>query len=212
MKNYFLILPAVLLSGVAALAASPTYKTMSASGNAASPASVTFPADPYGTQVRVIGVNYSTDTNNSVLSFASGTTVYTQTATNQATSSVTNQINSTNGLSVGATLVLQHGGVCYANTVLTWNQSTNIASPYQGTNVVLNSGGWAVAASAGDPVYLMGAATTLPAPAASSGSTTSAAVNGEAIYVGSLAGRPVTVTITPAFATNKLNSVTAHYD
>ena len=211
MNKTFSILTAVLLSGVAALAASPTYKTMSASGNAASPASLTFPADP-STQVRVIGVNYSTDTNNSALSFTSGTTAFTQTATNQATSSVTNQINSTNGLAVGATLVLQHAGVCYANTVLTWNQSTNIASPYQGTNVVLNSGGWAVASSAGDSIYLMGTATTTPAPAASSGSTTSAAVNGEAIYVGTLGGRPVTVTITPAFATNKLNAVTAHYD
>ena len=192
-------------------AASPSYVTQSAGGNAAAGASLIIPADP-SSQIRIVNLNNSTDTNNSVLSFASGTTAYTLTRTNWASTSVTNQINSTNGLYTGATLVLQHRGVCYVNTLLTWNQTNGMADFNHGTNVVLNSGGWGVAASPGDSIYLMSAATTLPAPAAASGTTTTAAINGEVVYVGTYVGRPVSVSLTPAFVTNRLNTVTAHYD
>ena len=210
MKNKILLMPGIAAVALLAIAASPAYVTKSANGNAASPASLILPADPY-TQIRVVNVNYSTDTNNSVLSFASGTTAYSIQATNQATSSTTNLINSTNGLSVGATLVLQHSGVCYSATEASWNSGTNV-SIYGLTNVVLNSGGWGVATTVGDSVYLMGTATTFAAAAASSGTTTSAAANGEAIYVAAYQGRPVSVTLTPALVTNKLNNVVAHYD
>ena len=211
MKNKILLTAALAGIALLAIAASPAYVTKSANGNAAAPANVILPADPY-TQIRVVNVNYSTDTNNSVLSFTSGTTAYSIQFTNYATSATTNCINSTNGLSGGATLVLQHNGACYSSTVSSWAAVTN-ASLYTGyTNVVLASGGWGVASSVGDSVYLMGTATTLPSPAASSGTTTTAAVNGEAIYVASYQGRPVSVTITPALVTNKLNTVIVHYD
>jgi hypothetical protein len=51
----------------------------------------------------------------------------------------------------------------------------------------------------------------VPAPAAASGTTTTATFQGEAIYVGNY-GRLVKVTISPALTTNQLGSVTAHYD
>lgn len=209
MKKLFILGSAVMLACASALAALPTYKTVSAAGNAAAPATVYFPFDP-NSQVRVIYVNYNTDTNNSVLSFTSGSTSYSVTTTNQAASSTTNLISSTNGLSAGATLVLQHGGTCYSSTVSSWFKNTN-AAPYGGTGVVLASGGWGVATSVGDEVELMSSATTIPAPAASSGTTTTAAVSGDAIYVGNY-GRIVALTVTPALATNKVNSASAHYD
>jgi hypothetical protein len=210
MNNKILISVGMLALAVSAFAASPAYVTKSAAGNAAAPAQLTFPADP-NSQVRIIQASYDTDTNNSVLSFSSGTTAYYQTITNTATTMVTNQINSTNGLTPNATLVLQHAGVCYPATVTAWNQATNFG-PYMGTNIVLASGGWGVIASPGDSIYLMSSAVTIAAPAAASGTTTSATISGEALYVGQYSGRPVTVKITPAFATNKLSSVTAHYD
>ena len=200
-KNLLLI--AALTVALTAFASLPTYLSKSANGNAASPATYIFPADQ-STQIRVVGVNYTTDTNNSVLSFSGGTTAYTITETNQATSSVTNKINSTNGLSGSAVLVLQHNGVCYAATVSSWNSSTN-AGFYGGTNVVLASGGWGVRTSAGDSVYLMDTPVTIPA-------TSSAAINGEAIYAAALPGRPLMVQLTPALATNKLNTVTVRYE
>jgi hypothetical protein len=192
-----------------ALAALPTYKTQSAVGNAAAPSIVYFNYDP-NSQIRVIYANYNTDTNNSVLSFATGGTTFYIQATNQATSSTTNQISGTNGLSGSAVLLLHHAGTIYSATASSWTSSTN-AGIYGLTNVVLSSGGWGVATSVGDEVEVMSTATTIPAPAAASGSTTTAAFSGDALYVGNY-GRDVSVAITPAFITNKLNSVSAHYD
>ncbi|MEI8288673.1 MAG: hypothetical protein WCH99_04325 [Verrucomicrobiota bacterium] len=198
-----LILAAALTTGLTALAALPIYNTKSANGNAAAPATVIFPADP-ATQIRVVGVNYTTDTNNSVLAFSGGSTAFSIVETNQATSSVTNKINSTNGLAGSAVLVLQHGGVCYAATVSAWNSSTN-AGFYGGTNVVLTSGGWGVRTSAGDSVYLMDTPITIPA-------ASSTMIGGEAIYAATLPGRPVMAQLTPALVTNKLNNVTVRYE
>jgi hypothetical protein len=209
MKKILLTTLVGLAACVAAFAGLPTYKTVSAVGNAAAPATVYFPYDA-NSQVRVIYANYNTDTNNSSLSFATGTTPYSIAATNVATSSTTNLLSSTNGLSTSAVLVLQHGGTCYSSTVASWFSNTN-AAPYGGTGVVLASGGWGVATSVGDEVELMSSATTIPAPAAASGSTTTAAMSGDAIFVGNY-GRIVSATITPALVTNKLNSVSAHYD
>ena len=135
-----------------------------------------------------------------MLSFSGGSVAYTIVETNQATSSVTNKINSTNGLAASAVLLLNRGGTYYAASVSSWNSTTN-SGFYGGTNVVLASGGWGVATSVGDPVYLMDTAVTIPI-----GATTNA-INGEAIYVGALPGRPVRVVLTPALVTNRLNSV-----
>ena len=187
-----------------ASASSPAYKTKSASGNAASPSEVIFPADPT-TQIRLVNANWNSDTNNAGLSFSGGSTAFYVTATNVASSSVTNQINSTNGLSANAVLVLQHAGTCYSATVSTWNQFTN-SGPYGGTNVVLASGGWGVSTGVGDDVYLMDTPVTVPV-----GATTNV-MNGEAIYVANLSGRPVRVVLTPSLSTNKLNSVIGRYE
>lgn len=184
--------------------AGPGYKTASANGNAASPAAVILPADP-STTLRLVTVNWSSDTNNAVLSIADGGTAYSIVETNQATTSVTNKINSTNGLSAGAVLVLQKGSTCYAATVSAWNSSTN-SGPYGGTNVVLASGGWGVATAVGDAVYLMNSPVTLPV-----GATTNWQ-SGTAIFSATYPGRPVRVVLTPALVTNKLNSVVGHYE
>lgn len=210
LKEKILLMAGLGLGALGALAASPAYLTQSANGTHAAPASLIIPADPY-TQIRVLDIDYSTDTNNSALSFTSGTTVYSIMATNVAPSSITNQINSTNGLAAGATLVLQHNGACYSATVATWNCSTN-AGPYGAANVVLSSGGWGVSTTPGDGVYLMGNATTMPAPAAVNGTTTTVNLSGEAIYVAQLSGRPVSVSLSPALSANALNAVTVHRD
>jgi hypothetical protein len=198
-----LILTGIVGLAALAIASSPIYKTMSKNGNAAAPAQVIFPADPT-TQIRIVNVNFTTDTNNSTLSFSGGATAYSITQTNLATTSVTNAISQTNALLVGSGLVLQHAGVCYYSTIASYAQNTN-AAPYGGTNVVLASGGWGVLTSPGDSVYLMDTAVTIPA-------TATAAINGEAIYVATLPGRPVRVLLSPAEGTNQINSVTAHYD
>lgn len=174
-------------------------KTMSANGNATAGAGVIFPADPAGTW-RLLTANWSSDTNNAVLSISDGGTAYSIVETNQATTSVTNKINSTNGLSANAVLVLQHAGVCYAATVSSWNSSTN-AGFYGGTNVVLASGGWGVATKVGDSVYLMNTPITLPI-----GATTNFQ-SGYSLFSSTYQGRPMRVVLTPALATNKLNSV-----
>lgn len=193
MKKLFII--ASMLACVSALAALPTYKSTSASGSTA--ATAYFPADP-NSQVRVVGYNATSDKAGSVMSFTTGTTAFYVTATNLATSSVTNYINSTNGLANSATLVVQHAGACYANTISSYGTNTS------GAFVVLASGGWGVATSVNDDVYLMSSATTIPV-----GATTSVQ-NGEAVYVGNY-GRPVKVTLDGTSAC-AINAISAHYD
>ena len=210
MKKTILLLTVGVACAVAAFAGSPTYKTTSANGNAASPAAVILLSDPT-TQIRVVSAVYTTDTNNSALSCSSGTTALNITQTNLATSSITNAINTTNGLTAGAILVLEHAGVGYAATLASVTCNTN-AAPFGGTNVVLASGGWGVLTTPGDNVYVMSSATSIPAPAATSGANTTAAMNGEAIYVAALPGRPVRMVLTPAYVTNQLNNIVAHYD
>lgn len=193
-----LVVAAVALLETVALtsyAGSPTYTTLSAGGNPATPANVSFVADP-ARQVRIVSVWYQGDTNNAVLQFSSGSGAYAMVATNAATTTVTNVINTTAGLAASATMCLEHLGVNYYATL----SSTN-----NGTNLVLNSGGWGVLPSVGDSVYQMGTVTQIPV-----GSVTNA-LNGDAIFVGDY-GRPVRVVLTPCGATNRLNSVGARYD
>lgn len=194
-----LIAAAAFASTALTCLAGPGFVTLSANGNAAAPASVILPADP-STQARLVTVNWSSDTNNAVLSLTEGLGAYTIVETNQLTTSVTNKIDRTNGLSANAVLVLQHAGVCYAATVSTWNSSTNTGF-YGGTNVVLASGGWGTNTSVGDTVYLMGNTTTLPV-----GATTNFQ-SGTALFSASYPGRPIRAQLTPALTTNKLNSV-----
>jgi hypothetical protein len=196
MKNRILILAGTFaLAAVSAFAGLPTYKSTSASGTTA--ATAYFPADP-NSQVRVVGYNATSDKSASVMSFTTGTTAYSVTITNAATSSVTNYINTTNGLANSAVLVLQHAGTDYQNTISSYSTNVN------GSFVVLASGGWGVSTSVGDDVYLMSAATTVPC-----GATTSIQ-NGEAVYVGNY-GRPVAAKLDGTSAC-AINAISAHYD
>lgn len=162
-----------------------------------------FISDP-SLQLRLVNVSYASDTNNAVLSISTGTTAFAITATNQAATSATNQISSTNGLSANATVFLEHAGVACIATVSTWNQSTN-SGPYGGTNVVLSGNGFNVATTAGDSFYLMSTPATLPVGAATD------VLNGDALFVGNRA-RPVRVQLTPALATNKINTASGRYE
>lgn len=206
-----LIITGLAVCGVAltVFAASPRFVTKSDPGVAASPAEVIFPSDP-SSQLRIVSVNWQSDSNSAALSFSGGSTAYNIQQTNALTSSVTNLIGFTNGLSASAVLVLEHAGVCYSAVVSSWNASatfvTNSGVVTGGTNVVLASGGWGVATSIGDKVFLMDTPVTIPV-----GITTNA-YNGFAVYAATLVGRPVRVVLTPALVTNRLNSVVAVYD
>lgn len=204
MKNKILTLAATcVLAAVGAVAALPTFRTFSAGGNTSYGATVLMPADA-NSQIRVVSINYSSDTVGAALAFSSGVGAYYLAATNAATSTVTNQINSTNGLSIGSILVLQHGGVLYTNQVVTWNSSTNLLTG-NGTNVVLATGGWGVLPTLFDDIYQMSAPVTLIV-----GSGTNA-INGDAVFVGNY-GRPVIIAFPVATATNRLSLVSVHYD
>lgn len=194
LKNKILTVLGVCGIALASYAALPTFKTLSAAGNAAAPSVVIFPDDP-NLQIRIVNVTYSADTNNAALQYTTGNGAYSLLATNTS-SGVTQVVNSTAGLVANSVLVLNHGGTCYAATL----SSTN-----SGTNAVLVSGAWGVAPSIGDAVYQMGSTNAVPVGAATN------AVNGEAIYVGNY-GRPVMVRLTPCLGTNQLNAVSAHYD
>ena len=207
MKKIFTSLALAALTALPALAALPTFRTFSAAGNAASPATVYLPADP-NSQIRVVSAFYQTDTNNAALIFTSGQGAYYQAQTNALSSSITNQVNTTNGLTAGSTLVLQQGGSCYAAVLssLATSLSTNAYSVVT-TNyfVVLASGGWAVSAVQYADIYQMGSATTLTVGNATNG------INGDAIYVAAY-GRPVAVKLSPALGTNQITALTVHYD
>lgn len=189
------LLTFTLALGLACSTLAQGYTTKASNGNAAAPANVIFPAKD-GQQIRLVGVNWASDTNNAALSLSSGVGAYTLLATN-TTTGVTQVVASVTGLAASDVLVLQHAGVCYATT---------IASTNSGTNIVLASGAWGVTPAIGDSVYRMSTPTTLPI-----GATTNWQA-GEAIFVSTYAGRPVRAVLTPANVTNQLNSVTAKYE
>lgn len=199
---------ALVLSAVATL---PTYHVFSGAGNHAAPTTIYLPNDA-NSQIRIIYVNYICDTNNAAVSFASGTTMYTVTATNLATSAVTNLINSTNGLAVGATLVLDQSGKCYANTVASWglwasSYVTNgaIVQTNNTWYVTLNSGGWGAFTAVGNNVELLGPSLSIPVASGAG------LLSGDDIFSGNY-GRDVQVTLSPALATNQIYSLSSHYD
>jgi len=201
LKNLFLTGLAICAVALSVYAALPTYKTTSATGTAAAPSLAKFTADP-NSQIRVVNVNCQSDTNNARLEFTTGNGAYYQTATNVASSSVTNQINSTNGLVPNSVVVLQHQGALYVSTISSFDQN---ATNGNGTNVVLASGGWGVASTVGDDIFQMSSTNYLFIGAATNG------VNGDAIFVGNY-GRPVLIRLTPALVTNAIPLVSAHYD
>ena len=207
MKNKILIILAAASLAItpAVMASSPTFKSFSGAGNAASPTTVIVPADP-ASQFRLLSLNYASDTNNGALTFSTGSGAYYEMVTNATTGSggataVTNNINTTNGLVGGSGMVLQTAAnVCYSSTLSSWG----------GTNgayfIVLASGGWGISAAANADIYQMSAATS---PYVVGNSTNW--LNGEAIYVGNQ-GRPVMVKLSPALATNQIISATGRYE
>jgi hypothetical protein len=205
MKKTLLLLAVGLAVVVAALAALPTYKTITATGTTS--AIGYFPADP-NSQIRVVGYSATSDLAGSTVIFATGYGAYYQTVSNATTTSVTNYVNTTNGLSVGQVVLLQHGGTCYPAAVaaiLAYVNGTNASGV--GTNLYslkLGSGGWGVQAVPYDDIYVMSNVVTIAC-----GATTSVQ-NGEAIYVGNY-GRPVSMTLNATSACT-INWASAHYD
>jgi hypothetical protein len=199
---------ALAVTAALAQSASPFYKTLSDGGNAASPSETDFIAQP-ALQLRLISINYGSDTNNAQLQVSTGIGAYAITATNAASSSTTNQVNSTNGLANGSVLLLQHGGAAYIATLSSYgNTGTNTLNGGTTTNVnfvVLGAGGFGVATSVGDVVYPLGTPATTPI------GTGTNWLNGEAIFTGNV-GKPVRVVLTPTLTTNNLYSVTGHYE
>lgn len=202
MKKLFKPVVAVLACGLtlAAFAASPRFSTKNDGGNASGGAEVCFPSDA-GSQTRIVNVLYQSDTNTGALQFSEGVGVYNIVVTNALSSSVTNQIGYTNGLTPSSILVLEHLGICYPATMSSWGSNAP-----QGAFVVLASGGFGVSSTVGDKVFQMSAATTVPVGAATN------ILSGYSIYAAAYAGRPVRVVLTPALGTNRLNSVSAIYE
>jgi hypothetical protein len=180
--------------GPRAEAATPAYRSFSAAGNATTGATALLPALP-GNQIRLVSVQWQSDSNTAVLQFQTGVGQYTLTATNTS-SGVTQVVASTAGIVTNSLLVLQRDGTPYAATIVQTNN---------GTNIVLGTGAWGVAPQIGDNVYQLGPTNSVPI-----GATTNWQ-NGEALYVGNL-GRPLRLCLTPALVTNRLTSITARYE
>lgn len=177
--------------------AQPRFTTKSAGGNNSAGAEVLFRSTP-GAQKRIVNVLYQSDVATGRLEFSAGTAVYSTTMTNGASTSVTNCLNVTNGLANSAVLVVEHLGVPYKGTISSYGSNA-----VQGAFAVLTSGGFGVATSTNDPVYLMSALTTVPV-----GATTNA-LSGYSVFAADYPGRPIRVALSAASATNRLNSVTA---
>lgn len=190
------ILAALAVATSAFAQVQPFWKTLGpAGGNPTTTAEVDFLSVP-NLSFRLVNVYYKSDTNNGALSISTGLGAYAIAATNAATTTATNVFNTTAGLPASATLLLEHAGLAYVQTL----SSTN-----SGTNVVLSSGGWGVLPTIGDSVYVMSTPVTLPVGAATN------AINGDAIFIGNY-GRPVRVQLTTPLATNNILAASGKYE
>lgn len=196
MKTFTNMLALGLALGVASAgySATPSYTTKSAAGNASAGAALLFPADP-SRQIRLVSVQWQSDSNTAALHFQTALGAYKALATNTS-SGVTQVVNTTAGLITNRLLMLQRAGVGYTALLVQTNN---------GTNAVLATGGWGVTPSIGDAVYALGETNSVPV-----GATTNWA-NGEALFVGQ-PGRPVRVQLTPALTTNRITTATARYE
>jgi hypothetical protein len=181
-------------------AASPTYVTKTALGGGhtnpiTGGATAIFKADP-NLQLRIVGLNWNSDSNTAAAIFYPGAAAYAVMFTNPTTTFTTQYVDRTAGMVPQTEFVLEHAGVAYICTLV----STNSA-----TNAVFNPGAFGVLSSVGDSLYALGVSNSIPI-----GATTNAQ-NGEAIYVGPV-GRPVVVRIAPSLVTNKINTVTGRYE
>jgi hypothetical protein len=197
---------------IPARAALPTYHTFGPSGGISSaPATIILPADP-NSQIRIVSVMYTSDNAAGQFSFTSGNTAFSCMYSNTA-SSVTNFITSTNGLAVGQQLIMQHNGADYTNAVLNWGtfvSGTNTSGyvtnqAFVQTASAFSFGGTSDVSTAGDSLYAM------TSPFSWFAGATSNQLNGDDIFSGNY-GRPVEVQLGLATTTNRLSSVSAHYD
>lgn len=208
MKKLFLLAIGLASVCLTAKAVLPTFRTFSGYGNATTPAQIIMPADP-NSQIRIVSLYYTSDTNIAGISFSTGVGAYYQANTNALTSSITNWVNTTNGLVPTSTLVLQQNGQTYTNALVSFGSFiTGTNSFGVVTNqafVVLGTGGWGTNALVGADIFQMGSASTIYVGAGTN------ALNGDAIYVGNY-GRPVIATLSPALSTNRIPSLSTHYD
>lgn len=195
-----------------ARAALPTYHTFGPAGGVSSaPATIILPADP-NSQIRIVSVLYTSDNAGAQFAMSSGNTAFSVPYSNTV-SSVTNFLDSTNGLAVGQQLILQHNGADYTNAVLNWGtfiSGTNTSGyvtnqAFVQTVSAFSFSGTSDTATAGDNIYAM------TSPLSWFAGATSNLLNGDDIFSGNY-GRPVEVQLGLATTTNRLNSVSAHYD
>src|SRR4051812_45546409 len=111
---------------VAVKAALPTFVSLSGAAGNGSGAQVIFPADP-NSQLRIVSCWYQSDTTSNLLAFSSGTTAYAV-VTNTPVGGNTININQTNGLTTGATVIIQsaNGRFITNCTISSFPQSTNV--------------------------------------------------------------------------------------
>jgi len=190
-----IVLSAALLLAVSLPAASPAYVTKSGNGNATTGASVIFPSVSQQ-QIRLVNLNWNSDSNTATASYTTGLGAYSITATNPSSTYLTQYVNSVVGMVTNTGFILEHSGIGYYALLVATNNATN---------AVFGSGAFGVLSSVGDRLYQLDTAVTVPI-----GATTNAA-NGEALFVGAV-GRPVRVIISPALSTNKINSAVARYE
>ncbi len=192
MKRIFTIIAAFGLA-LPAFCGSPVYKTLSANGNAATPAFLIFPSDPT-TQIRIVNVTYTSDTNNGAITFTPCVAAYAISSSNAAGTTIT--VSQTNGLAANDSLIIQRAGGLVTNVVISaFSGPTNITLTGTSANTTLP----------GDEVFKLGTAVTLFVGIGTN------SINGEAIFVANPA-RPLTVLLSPALVTNRLSGVSAHYD
>jgi hypothetical protein len=199
MKNLLFSFAIGLATAFTTHAATAPYVVKSGAGNAASGAEVIFPADP-SAQMRLVSIQWESDTNAAKIAFQTAVGAYSVTQTNPTTTFTTQAVTTTSGLITNRWLVLQRGlgssALCFKALLVATNN---------GTNVVLDVGGWGALSAVGDSIYPLGATNTV-----NTGATTNWQ-NGEALFVGNV-GRPVRVLLTPALTTNRLTTVTARYE
>jgi len=231
---HFALIALLLSLAVSVMAGIPTYHSYSSAGNGTTSAYVVFPADP-NSQIRLVNLMYRNDTNICNIVLSSGTTAYSLVWTNVSATAATNVIDSTNGLTIGTAIILQHAanGLCYTNYVLNYGNSGTAAwtnangvvltnstttwgtygqgpAGFPATNVnwvATGTGGWGVLALTGDEIYLMANTTSIPCGATNTVNT----IAGDDIFSGNY-GRPVEVQLSIANLTNNIYSASAHYD
>lgn len=168
-----------ILLGVLALAglafAATNYQSGTASGSTS--AELIFSADPVR-QMRLVSVLATSDKSDAVISLRTGTKAFDIAAANTNTSATNIVFASTSGLASNDVVII---------ATATTNKSATVWGTSGGTNLLLTAAA-GITWSAGDVLYLLGSATTLPLGAASK------AYAAEALFVANQ-GRPLRIVV-----------------